>query len=69
MLPAGILDPIAERCFQLDDDRVELVNPNPSTLTTEGPSWGYPSPALPRSWSHFVGNCDQKLTNLLEINF
>ena len=37
--------------------------------STEGPSWGYPSLALPRSWSHFVGNCCQKLTNLIEINF
>jgi len=37
--------------------------------STEGPSWGYPRPALPRSWSHFVGNFHRKLTNLLKIDF
>ena len=37
--------------------------------STEGPSWGYPSPALPRSWGHFVGNCCRKLTILIKINF
>jgi len=30
-------------------------------VSTKGPSWGYPSPALPRSWSHFVGLYCQKL--------
>ena len=35
--------------------------------STEGPSWGYPGLALPRYWSHCVGNCCQKLTNLIEI--
>ena len=39
------------------------------TAATEGPSLGYPSPALPRSWSQFLGNCRQKLTNLLQIDF
>ena len=33
---------------------------------------GIPSPVLepcPRSWSHFVANCCQKLTNLVKIDF
>jgi len=33
------------------------------------PFVGYPSLALPRSWSHFVGNCCDKLTNLIEFDF
>ena len=37
--------------------------------TTEGPSWGYPRPAMTRTWSHFVANCCQKLTNLVKIDF
>ena len=32
----------------------------PPTMSTKGPSWGYPVDAGGRSWSHFVGICRQK---------
>jgi len=59
------LDVLLLRRFLATDD----ITTRWSSRVHRRPFVGYPSLALPRSWSHFVGNCCQKLTNLIGINF